>query len=104
MYAIIADGGRQYKVAPGQILDIDFRETATDGDTLSFDQVLAVQSDSGLKLGKPTVSGAAVTAKVIGVEKGEKVYIQKFRRRKNFDKRTGHRQLYTRVQIDQING
>ncbi len=104
MYAIIADGGRQYKVAPGQILDIDFRESSTDGDSVTFDHVLAVQSESGLKLGKPTVAGATVTAKVMGVEKGEKLYIQKFRRRKNFDKRTGHRQLYTRVQIDQISG
>ena len=104
MYAIITDGGRQYKVEPGQILDIDFRETTTDGDSLTFDRVLAVQSEGGLKLGKPTVAGATVTAKVLGVEKGEKVYIQKFRRRKNFEKRTGHRQLYTRVQIDQITG
>ena len=66
MYAIIADGGRQYKVEEGQTLEIDFRE-AKAGDTLTFDRVLAVGSDSGLKLGKPTVEGASVSAKVLGL-------------------------------------
>ncbi len=102
MYAIIADGGRQYKVTLGQELDIDFRESVTEGEDLVFDRVLAVSSEGGLKLGQPTVEGAKVSAKVLGVEKGDKVYIQKFRRRKNFDRRTGHRQLYTRILIDQI--
>jgi large subunit ribosomal protein L21 len=102
MYAIIADGGRQYRVAPGQILDIDFRESAVDGEDVTFDRVLAIDSGSGLLVGAPTVDGAKVVAKVIGVEKGDKVYIQKFRRRKNYDRRTGHRQLYTRVQIESL--
>jgi len=101
MYAIIADGGRQYKVEEGQMLEIDFRE-ATPGDTLTFDRVLAVGSDSGLKLGKPTVEGASVSAKVIGETKGDKIYIQKFRRRKNSKRRTGHRQKYVKVQIGSI--
>ena len=101
MYAIIADGGRQYKVEEGQTLEIDFREV-TAGDTLTFDRVLAVGSDSGLKLGKPTVEGASVSAKVIGETKGDKIYIQKFRRRKNSKRRTGHRQKYVKVQIGSI--
>jgi large subunit ribosomal protein L21 len=104
MYAIIADSGRQFRVEPGQILDIDYRDASTTDDTLTFDRVLAVGSDQGLRLGTPTVAGASVTAKVLGVEKGDKIYIQKFRRRKNYDRRTGHRQLYTRVRIDSING
>ena len=104
MYAIIADSGRQFRVEPGQILDIDYRDASTTDDTLTFDRVLAVGSDTGLRLGSPTVAGASVTAKVLGVEKGDKIYIQKFRRRKNYDRRTGHRQLYTRVRIDSING
>ena len=80
-YAIIADGGRQYKVEPGQKLEIDYRE-AEAGSSITFDRVLAVSDDSGFRLGKPTVDGASVTAKVIGETKGDKVYIQKFRRRK----------------------
>ncbi|MFO0924057.1 MAG: 50S ribosomal protein L21 [Pirellulales bacterium] len=103
MYAIIADGGRQYRVEKGQILDIDYRESATDTDSVTFDKVLAVGGDGSLKLGTPTVAGATVVAKVVGIEKGDKIYIQKFRRRKQYDRRTGHRQLYTRVQIEAIN-
>ncbi len=102
MYAIFTDGGRQYKVEQGQVLDIDFRDTAETGDLIEFDRVLAVNTDGGLKLGTPTVGGAMVKATVVGLEKGEKIYIQKFRRRKNYDKRTGHRQKYTRVTIDTI--
>jgi large subunit ribosomal protein L21 len=104
MYAIICDGGRQYKVEKDQFLDIDFRDTAETGDTIEFDRVLAISGDSGLKLGQPTVNGAKVTASVVGLEKGDKVFIQKYRRRKNFDVRTGHRQKYTRVKIDSIVG
>ncbi len=104
MYAIIVDGGRQYKVEPGQQLDIDYRVDSASGDTLEFAQVLAIGGESGLKLGNPSVSGAKVTAKVIGMEKGEKLYIQKFRRRKNSKRRTGHRQKYTRVEISEIAG
>jgi len=104
MYAIICDGGRQFKVEQGQFLDIDFRDTAETGDTIEFDRVLAISGDSGLKLGQPMVNGAKVTASVVGLEKGDKVFIQKYRRRKNFDVRTGHRQKYTRVKIDSIVG
>ena len=101
MYAIIADGGRQYKVEPGQTLEIDFRE-AKEGETLTFDRVLAVSDDNGFRLGKPTVDGAAVTAKVMGETKGDKIYVQKFRRRKDSKRRTGHRQKYVKVQIEAI--
>jgi large subunit ribosomal protein L21 len=103
MYAIIADGGRQYKVEEGQTLEIDFREVNV-GDTVTFDRVLAVSSGEKFQLGKPTVSGASVSAKVIGETKGEKIFIQKFRRRKNSKRRTGHRQKYVKVQIGSIAG
>ena len=102
MYAIICDGGRQFKVTEGQLLDIDYRETAETGDKVEFDRILAIGSDAGLKLGQPTVSGAKVSASVIGLEQGEKIYIQKFRRRKNYEVRTGHRQKYTRIKIETI--
>ena len=102
MYAIIAHDGRQYKVEEGQLLEIDFRD-AEEGSEITFDQVLAVgDGESSFKLGQPTVSGASVTAKVIGDSKGKKIYVQKFRRRKNSKRRTGHRQKYLKVQIAKI--
>lgn len=104
MYAIFVDGGRQYRVEPGQTLDIDYREGSQAGDSLQFESVLAIGGDEGLRLGTPAISGAVVAAKVLGMEQGEKLYIQKFRRRKNSKRRTGHRQKYTRIEISAING
>lgn len=103
MYAIFIDGGRQYKVSEGQILDLDYRDVPA-GETLKLDRVLVVSNGSSVKLGGPNVAGALVSAEVIGPQKGEKIYIQKFRRRKNYRRRTGHRQLYTRVKISKIEG
>jgi large subunit ribosomal protein L21 len=102
MYAIVSDGGRQYKVEEGQTLSIDYRKLAA-GEKLKFDRILAVSDDKGdLKLGAPTVSGASVAAEVIGPEQGEKLSVQKLRRRKNARRRTGHRSVYTRVKIGKI--
>ena len=101
MYAIVVDGGRQYKVEPGMELDIDFRDLSQ-GEEITFEKVLAVSGDEGLKLGTPTVEGAAVTASVVGPIKDKKIYVQKFRRRKHSKKRTGHRQIHTRVKIEKI--
>ncbi|HEY4760341.1 MAG TPA: 50S ribosomal protein L21 [Thermoguttaceae bacterium] len=101
MYAIISDGGRQFKVEEGQILDIDLREAST-GDTIQFDRVLAVRDNDGLKVGKPVVKSASVTAEIVAVTQGPKLVVQKFRRRKNSRRKTGHRQLYTRVKISKI--
>lgn len=103
-YVVIADGGRQYRVTEGQVLDIDYRDGIEEGSELVFDRVLAVSNGSELKFGTPAVEGASVTAKVLGQTKGEKLYIQKFRRRKNFRKRFGHRQKYTRVKIEKLPG
>lgn len=102
MYAIIKDGGRQYKVEEGQELNLDYRDVAK-GEQVALDQVLAVGGDAGLKFGLPLLSGASVTAEVVGVRQGDKIIVQKFRRRKGFRKRNGHRQLYTRVKISKIN-
>ncbi len=101
MYAIIKDGGRQYKVEEGQELDIDYRDV-TSGDTVTFDSVLAAGEGEGLKIGRPTLDGATVTAEVITATQGEKLVVQKLRRRKNSRRKTGHRQLYTRVRIGKI--
>ncbi|GAB5406113.1 MAG: 50S ribosomal protein L21 [Aureliella sp.] len=104
MYAIIVDGGRQYKVEQGQRLDIDLRKDLSAGDTVEFAQVLAIGGDEGLKLGSPAIDGAKVVAKVISEEKGDKIFIEKFHRRKNYQRRNGHRQRYTRVEISEIAG
>ncbi len=101
MYAIIADGGRQYKVTEGQTLEIDYRDVQP-GDEVKFDRVLAVSGEKGFELGQPEVGGASVVAEVVEQSKGEKIYVQKFRRRKNSKRRTGHRQKYTKVRIAKI--
>ena|ERR1051325_8713639 len=101
MYAIIVDGGRQYKVVEGQELQIDFRDVSS-GDPLKFEKVLAYSDGSQLQLGAPTISGALVTATVTGVARGPKLVVQKFRRRKTYRRKTGHRQFFTTVKIDKI--
>jgi large subunit ribosomal protein L21 len=101
MYAIIVDGSRQLKVAEGQELEIDFRNLGA-GQQVKFDRVLAVGQDSGLKMGSPALSGASVTAEVVGAGQGPKLVVQKMRRRKNSRRKTGHRQLVTKVKISKI--
>jgi large subunit ribosomal protein L21 len=104
MYAIISDGGKQIKVTQDEELVIDYRDVPA-GEKLTFDRVLAVSNGSGdLKLGSPLVSGASVVAEVLGPEKGEKLTVQKFRKRRTYRVRTGHRSLYTRVRVSSITG
>ncbi|HEX5445586.1 MAG TPA: 50S ribosomal protein L21 [Pirellulales bacterium] len=100
MYAIIADGGRQYRVSEGDELLVDYRDTQK-GEQVTFGRVLAVGGDSP-RLGQPSVDGAVVKAEVLGPELGPKLVVQKLRRRKNSRRKTGHRQLFTRVRIQAI--
>jgi large subunit ribosomal protein L21 len=101
MYAIILDGGRQHKVEQGQRLLLDYRDAST-GDSVEFDQVICCRNDEGLKLGSPLLSGAKVIGEVVGVRQGPKLVVQKLRRRKTLRRRTGHRQIFTEVQINRI--
>jgi large subunit ribosomal protein L21 len=101
MYAIIEEGGRQFKVEEGQELDLDYR-AASGGDTLVFDRVLAYRNGDQFKLGRPLLDAAKVTVEVIGPVQGPKLVIQKFRRRKNYRRKTGHRQIHTRVKVSKI--
>jgi large subunit ribosomal protein L21 len=103
LYAIVVDGGRQYRVSEGQVMEIDFRHLAP-GSEVVFDRVLAVSKAGKLTVGKPVVKGAAVKAAVIGSVQGDKIYVQKFARRKNYRRRTGHRSLATKIRIDSIAG
>ena len=103
LYAVVVDGGRQYRVSEGQEIEIDFRHLSP-GSELVFDRVLAVSKAGKITLGKPVVKGAKVTASVLGPVQGEKIFVQKFARRKNYRRRTGHRSLGTRVRIGSIAG
>jgi large subunit ribosomal protein L21 len=104
MYAIISDGGKQIKVTQDEEIVIDYRNVPA-GEKLTFDRVLAVSDGSGdLKLGSPLLKGASVVAEVLGPEKGEKLTVQKFRKRRTYRVRTGHRSLYTRVRVSSITG
>ncbi len=100
MYAIIATGGKQYKVAEGDVIKVE-KLGASEGETVSFDQVLAVNNGS-LVLGNPTVKGAAVKATVVEEGKSSKVIVYKYKRKSGYHKKNGHRQLYTKVKIDSI--
>src|SRR5436190_16241131 len=101
MYAIISDGSRQHRVEEGQEVLIPYRD-APAGEKITFDRVLAVGGEGDAKLGSPLVAGAYVAADVVGPERGEKVVIQKMRRRKNFVRKTGERAVFTRVRIGKI--
>jgi len=100
MYAIIATGGKQYKVAEGDVIRVEKLGVAA-GETYTFDQVLAV-SDGALKVGED-VKGATVSASVLGDGKAKKVIVYKYKRKTGYHKKNGHRQAYTKVQIDKIN-
>jgi large subunit ribosomal protein L21 len=104
MQAIIKTGGKQYKVSPGQIVNIE-KLPGNIGDKVEFDKVLSVSDESGkIKVGTPFVKDSRVTGKILGGVKGEKITVFKFKRRKGYRRKTGHRQKYTSVQITEIEG
>ena len=100
MYAIIATGGKQYKVAEGDIIRVE-KLGVEAGETYTFENVIAVNND-GLKVGSD-VAGATVTASVIGDGKAKKVIVYKYKRKTGYHKKNGHRQAYTKVKIEKIN-
>ncbi len=101
MYAIIATGGKQYKVSEGDIIKVE-RLGVADGETVTFDKVLLV-SDKETIVGNPTVAGATVSASVVCEGKDKKVIVYKYKRKSGYHKKNGHRQLFTKVKIDKIN-
>ena len=100
MYAIIATGGKQYKVSEGDVIRVEKLDAET-GNTVTFDQVIAV-SDNGLKVGD-AVANATVSATVLDQGKARKVIVYKYKRKTGYHKKNGHRQAYTKVKIDKIN-
>jgi large subunit ribosomal protein L21 len=101
MYAIITDGNRQYRVEEGQELLVHYRDVPA-GEKIKFENVLAVGGKGQTTLGSPLVKGASVAAEVLGPAKGEKIVVQKLRRRKNMRRKTGERHIYTRVRVGKI--
>ena len=101
MYAIIATGGKQYKVSEGDVIFIEKIESET-GSKVTFDQVLAVGGDK-LVVGNPTVDSATVAGTVLDQARAKKVLVYKYKRKTGYHKKNGHRQAYTKVQIDKIN-
>ena len=100
MYAIIATGGKQYKVSEGDVIKVE-KIDAEAGNTVTFDQVIAV-SDNTLKVGAD-VAHAPVTATVMEQGRGKKVIVYKYKRKTGYHKKNGHRQAYTQVKIEKIN-
>ncbi len=101
MYAIIATGGKQYKVTPGQLLDVEKLEGEA-GKTVRLEQVLAVRTDDGFKVGQPALKGAAVVAQIVDHLRGPKVINFKYKRRKGYHRKVGHRQDLTRLKVAEI--
>ena len=103
MYAVIKTGGKQYRVSPGDVLRVE-TIAAEEGAIWSFDTVLMVSDGDDLIVGSPTVEGATVEAQIRSHGRAKKIEIIKFRRRKHHQKRTGHRQNYSEICIQSING
>lgn len=103
MYAIIQTGGKQYKVTEGEMVKIE-KLNAEAGDKVTLEQVLMLKDDSGTKIGSPFVDGAKVTAAVLEQGRGKKITVYKYKKRKNVRKKQGHRQAYTRLLIEKIEG
>ena len=102
MYAVIETGGEQYKVSEGDVIFIEKLEAA-EGDAVTFDKVLVVADGENVKVGAPAVEGATVTAKVEKQGKAKKIYVFKMKRKKNYRRKKGHRQPFTKVTIEKIN-
>ncbi len=98
MYAIIETGGKQYRVQPGDLLDVE-RLAQDEATQFNFDKVLAVNTGDGVTVGKPVVAGAAVSAELVEHRRGKKITVYKKKRRKGYARKQGHRQELSRIRI-----
>ena len=101
MYAIVESGGKQYRVEEKAIIAVE-RLGAPPGETVELDRVLLVKTDAKVHVGKPLVHGAKVICRVVAQEKARKVVVFKYKAKKNYRRRTGHRQLYSRLLVEKI--
>ena len=102
MYAIFRAAGKQFRAEKGATLQLPLMDDVEPGATLTFDEVLLASDGTSVKAGTPLVKGARITAEVVGLVKGIKLYVWKFKRRKNYRRKTGHRQKYTEVRITDV--
>lgn len=103
MYAIIETGGKQYKVQEGDVLFIE-KLSVQEGESVEFDKVLMLSKEDDVQIGTPVVSGASVTGKVEAQGRSKKITVFKYKPKKNYRRKQGHRQPYTKVSIEKING
>ncbi|MCB9532184.1 MAG: 50S ribosomal protein L21 [Myxococcales bacterium] len=103
MYAVIRTGGKQYRVKEGEVFAVE-RLEGEPGSKITFSDILAVGDGSAIKVGKPTVAGATVTAEILLQARAKKILVFKFKRRRNYKRTRGHRQYYTRVRVTAVNG
>jgi len=101
IYAVIETGGKQYKVTPGQTIDVERLDVA-EGKTVELDRVLLIADGDKVRVGTPTVDGAKIVATSQGEGKGKKIIVFKYKPKVRYRKKTGHRQFYTRLVIDKI--
>lgn len=101
MFAVIETGGKQYKVQEGDIIFVEKLEGA-EGDSVTISKVIALQNDSGLTIGSPYVSGASVVANLVKQDRAKKIYVMKYKAKKGYKKKIGHRQPYSKLQIQSI--
>ena len=101
IYAVIETGGKQYKVTPGQAIDVERLDVA-EGNTIDLERVLLIANGDKVTVGTPTIDGAKVIATSQGDGKGKKIIVFKYKPKVRYRKKTGHRQLYTRLVIDKI--
>lgn len=101
MFAIVQTGGKQYRVSPGDILRVE-RLPGTPGEEVTLEQVLLVAQDESVQVGRPLVPGARVVGRILRQGKAKKIIVFKKKRRKNYRRKQGHRQLYTAIQIQEI--
>ncbi len=102
IYAIIETGGKQYKVSPGQTIDVERLDIA-EGDTVELERVLLIADGDRLRVGKPAIQGAKVIVTSKGEGKDKKIIVFKYKSKVRYRRKTGHRQLYTRLTIEKIN-
>jgi large subunit ribosomal protein L21 len=103
MYALIETGGKQYKVEEGDILSVE-RLKVSEGETVSFDKVLMISGEEGVKVGKPYIEGAVVEGEVLLHDKDKKIVVFKYKAKKNYRRKQGHRQPFTKIKISKITG